>query len=81
MRCSTCAGNGRLLCTDSVHMFTVLLCPSDLLINNCRILAVDLSDPEATRGATSKAKELFGKIDILVNNAGKSLLTEDLFLV
>ena len=35
-----------------------------------RILAVDLSDPEATRNATGKAKQLFGKIDILVNNAG-----------
>lgn len=36
-----------------------------------RVLPVDLSDPEATRSATSKAKEFFGKIDILVNNAGK----------
>lgn len=50
----------------------VMLVPSDLFFN-CRILVVDLSDPEATRGATDKAKELFGKIDILVNNAGKSI--------
>ena len=35
-----------------------------------RILPVDLSDPEATRAATEKARELFGQIDILINNAG-----------
>lgn len=34
------------------------------------VLPVDLSDPEATRAATKKAKNIFGKIDILVNNAG-----------
>ena len=35
-----------------------------------RILPVDLSDSDATRAATEKARELFGQIDIHINNAG-----------
>ena len=44
--------------------------PSAIFLSTSRILPVDLSDPEATRAATEKARELFGQIDILINNAG-----------
>ena len=36
----------------------------------CRILALDLSDPEVCASAAEKALELFGRVDILINNAG-----------
>ena len=37
---------------------------------SCRILVVDLSDPDAASTASEKALKLFDRIDILVNNAG-----------
>lgn len=39
-----------------------------------RVLPIDLENPEATRVAADKAKELFGtNVDILFNNAGGEL--------
>ena len=51
-------------------IFNIMSKEFDLILFICRILPVDLSDPDATRAATEEAKELFGQIDILINNAG-----------
>ncbi len=37
---------------------------------NVRILAVDVTDPEAVAGLAEKASAQFGRIDVVVNKAG-----------